>query len=370
MKSTVLIIDDNKLNREMLKDMLMDDYDILESENGKDGLRQLGRHKKEISVILLDLNMPKMDGRKFLEILNKRKWIENYAVIIISNEDDPNKIGECFDLGAFDYIKRPFDFRIIKKRVDNVHKLQQKRNVLYNAFLDQFRERQKELNLIITLLSTVLGYNSNESKNHILNVSIITHILLRKLKEQTNTYKDLTEAEIKNITIAAAFHDIGKLTVDIRILSKPGKLTLEEFTQMSIHTIAGAIMLSDPDLNQDEPIIKYARNICKSHHERWDGQGYPEGLVGNRVPYYAQIVGIADAYDALLHDTCYRKAFDKETAFKMILNDECGKFNPTILKVFKSAKSDINRALTRNKDIDELSIQYFERFASALLNKK
>lgn len=260
-KPLILIVDDNKMNRLMLSNILEEDYDIIFAENGKDALKKVS--KTEVSVILLDLNMPKMNGYDFLKELNKREIIHRVAVILISGEEDLDKIMPCFDLGIYDYIKRPFDLQLVRKRVHNAYLLYENKEKLFAAFLEQVYSRQKEMNTLLSIFSYVLGYNSNESKDHILNVTVITNILLETLRKTTNSYSKLSTDDIKNIALASALHDIGKITVDDDILHKPDKLTEEEYSQIKLHPVAGALIISDPGLNQEDPVVKYTYEICR-----------------------------------------------------------------------------------------------------------
>ena len=327
----LLVVDDSEMNREILKEILGKEYRILEACDGEEALKMLEQYGTEISLVLLDIIMPKMDGFEVLAYMNRDKWIEDIPVIMISSEGSESYIRRAYELGASDYISRPFDAKVVYQRVINMIKLYAKQRRLIHLVTDQIYEKEKNNRMMTGILSQIVEFRNGESGLHVLHINILTQLLLEKLMRKSENY-DLSWSQQHMIATASALHDIGKIGIDEKILNKPGKLTKEEFEAMKQHTIIGARMLDRLEMYHDEEMMKYAYEICRWHHERYDGKGYPDGLVGEEIPISAQVVSLADAYDALISDRVYKKAYSHEQAVKMILNGECGAFNPVLLE--------------------------------------
>lgn len=311
-KQKLFIVDDSELNRDILKEILGSSYDYLEAENGTQAIQILEVHP-EIDLMLLDINMPQMNGFQVLEHMRELQWIDEVPVVMISSEESVEIMRKAYDLGITDYISRPFDAVIVKKRVQNTLGLYANQKRLINVVVDQVYEKEENNTIMIGILSNVLGSHNSESSEHILHIRIATEMLLRELIRKTDAYH-LTEADIALIITASSLHDIGKVSIPEEILNKPGRLTDEEFKIMKSHSEIGASMIRNMDFPQDKPLVRIAWEICRWHHERWDGRGYPDGLKGEEIPISAQIVSIADVYDALTSVRCYKNAYDHDTA--------------------------------------------------------
>lgn len=346
-KPQVLIIDDSELNRDLLKEMLRDRYEILEAADGEKGLALLYELGTKISLVLLDVVMPKVGGFDVLAVMQKERWLDDIPVMMISAEDSPAFIQKAYDMGASDYITRPFNMNVVRQRSDNITKLYAKQRRLLSLVTSQIQEKERNNHIIISILSEVVGLKNGESRKHILNVSRITELLLSRVMQRSSRYH-LTRQDEALITNAAALHDIGKIGIDEKILNKPGKLTQEEFKIMKTHTLIGAKMIENLEGFQEEPLVKVTYAICRWHHERWDGRGYPDGLKGDAIPISAQIVSLADVYDALTSKRVYKDAFAHEKAIQMILDGECGLFNPLLLDCLLDIKDQLKEELQKN----------------------
>ena len=330
-RQRILIVDDSEMNRAILIEMLNGDFEVLEAENGQEALDCLQQYGSGISLVLLDIMMPVMDGFEVLMQMNQKQWIEDIPVIMISSEESENCIRRAFKFGVSDYISRPFDSKVVYQRVFNTIKLYAKQRRLMTLVSDQIHEKEKNNKMMIEVLSQIVEFRNGESGLHVLHINILTKLLLEKLVEKTDQYQ-LSPADCHMIATASAFHDIGKIGIDEKILNKPGKLTKEEFEIMKTHTLIGASMLEKMEQYKDEKLIKIAYQICRWHHERYDGRGYPDGLKGEEIPIAAQVVSLADVYDALVSKRAYKAAFSHEKAMEMILGVECGTFNPMLLE--------------------------------------
>lgn len=330
-RQQILIVDDSKINCEILAEILKDEYRILEAANGEECIDLLKQYGTGISLLLLDINMPVMDGFEVLALMNRNDWIEDIPVIMISSEDGASYVRRAYEMGASDYISRPFDVQVVHQRVSNTIKLYAKQRRLISLVTDQIREKEKNNQMMISILSQIVEFRNSESGSHVLHINIITGMLLERLMQKTDQYH-LQWSDQFLITTASALHDIGKIGIDEKILNKPGKLTKEEFEIMKTHTLIGASMLKSIEMYQNEKLLQVAYQICRWHHERYDGKGYPDGLKGEEIPISAQVVAIADVYDALVSKRVYKKAFSHEKAIHMILNGECGAFNPLLLE--------------------------------------
>ncbi len=333
-KKKILIVDDSGMNRALLEDMLSDDYEILEAENGMEATTIMHSHELDICLVLLDIVMPVMDGFDTLAMMNKNGWIKNMPVIMISAETASTYMDRAYSLGAVDYISRPFDERTVRHRVDSNVILGEKQKELSSRLTNQIFEKEKDNRLMIEILSHIVEFRNGESGLHVLHVHTITELLLKALKNKTDKYP-LTQKDISLICNASALHDVGKISIPSEILNKPGRFTPEEFEIMKGHTVEGAKMLKDIPFRENEPLIKIGYQICRWHHERYDGRGYPDGLKGEEIPIAAQVVALADVYDALTSKRVYKPAYTPEKAVEMILNGECGVFNPLLLECLK-----------------------------------
>ena len=344
-RQKILIVDDSEMNREMLKAILGEGYEYAEAEDGAQALRML-RQDMHIDLMLLDINMPKVDGFTVLEYMNQFRWIDEIPVVMISAADDHESIERCYGLGVSDYIRRPFDSFIVQRRVKNTLTLYANQKRLMGMVSDQIYRNQRDNNVMIGILSHIVEFRNSESAQHVLQVQTVTGMLLRRLSEKTDVYH-LTEEKIRLIVTASALHDIGKISIPESILNKPGRLTPEEFDVIRTHPAIGASMLEGLTPYRKEPLLKAAIEICRWHHERWDGGGYPDGLLGEQIPISAQVVALADVYDALTSDRCYKKAYSHETAITMILNGECGAFNPMLLDCLQEISARLKSSLPR-----------------------
>ena len=339
-KLNVLIVDDSQLNREILSSMLGDQFSIMEASSGEECLELLKQYGTGISIVLLDIIMPGMSGFDVLRYMNSDHWIDDIPVIMISSDYTAESVREAYDLGVTDYIRRPFDSKIVFHRVFNTIKLYSKQHRLVRLVTDQINEKEKNNDMMISILSHIVEFRNGESGMHVVHIRMLTEMLLEQLVKRTDRYA-LDNNTRMLITTGSALHDIGKIGIDDKILNKPGRLTSEEFEEMKKHTIIGAEMLKSLGQYQNEPLIKTAHEICRWHHERYDGRGYPDGLRGDEIPISAQVVSIADVYDALVSERVYKKALPHETAIKMINNGECGMFNPILLDCMMSIQEEI-----------------------------
>lgn len=343
----ILIADDSAMNRALLSAMLEDEYDITEVENGAQAVSVLQERASEFALVLLDIVMPEMDGFEVLMYMNKYHWIDDLPVIMISSETAPQFIRRAYEFNANDYISRPFDAAVVQKRVKNTLMLYAKQRRLAGLVADQIFEKKRTSNIMVAILSHIVEFRNGESGLHVLHISAITELLLKRLRFKTDRYP-LTDEEIDLISTASALHDIGKISIPSEVLNKPGRLTPEEFAIMKTHSAVGGEMLDQLPIYRDEPLLKYAYQICRWHHERYDGRGYPDGLVGDDIPISAQIVALADVYDALTSDRCYKKAFSHEQSIAMITQGECGTFNPLLLELLQDAADDVREAVSHS----------------------
>ena len=346
-KTQILLVDDSNMNRMLLREILGDGYHILEAENGQECLETLRAEAGNIALVLLDINMPGMDGFEVLKAMNANHTIEDTPVIMISSEDSDAAIRRSYELGASDYVNRPFDARIVYRRVTNTIKLYAKQRRLVQMVSDQIRARENNTDTLVGVLSHIVEFRNGESGAHVRHIRIITELLLHRLLEISSRYS-ITAEQQDMIPLASALHDIGKIGIDEKILNKPGKLTPEEFKVIQTHSMLGAKMLHDLDGFAEQPLLQTAYEIARWHHERWDGRGYPDGLKGDEIPISAQLVSLADVYDALTSERCYKKAFSHEKAVQMILNGECGAFNPLLLQCLTDIQADLKEELKQH----------------------
>lgn len=346
---TILIVDDAKVNRLILREMLDEDYQVLEACDGNEAIDLIREHVEELSLILLDIVMPGMDGFQVLRMMNRYHWTDSVPVIVISADDSDASINKCYKLGATDYIRRPFDYTIVSNRVANTITLFERQNRLIHLVEEQIYEKEQNSSLMISVLAQVVEFRNGESGMHVHHIQTMTAILLQHLVQMTNCYQ-LTPGDILRISTASALHDIGKITIDEKILNKPGRLTNEEFAIMKTHSMAGANILQAVPTDGHTELLNTAYQICRWHHERYDGRGYPDGLVGDAIPIAAQVVSLADVYDALTSDRCYKKAIPHEEAIRMIQNGECGAFSPLLLRCLDEVQDQLKEQLNRPID--------------------
>lgn len=345
-KQKILIADDSEMNRELLAAILEEEYDIIQVNDGVQAVDCLQRHAEEISLLLLDIVMPHMDGFEVLSYMNKEHWIDAIPVVIISSENSPIYIKRGYDLGATDFIGKPFDANMVLRRSVNAILLGAKQRRMTSIVSNQIYEREKSSKLMINILSHIVEFRNGESGLHVLHIQTITEMLLRQLVQKENNRYALSKEQIRMITTASALHDIGKISIPDEILNKPGRLTAEEFAVIKGHSMAGANMLSELPLDQkEEPLVKTAYEICRWHHERYDGGGYPDGLKGEEIPVSAQVVALADVYDALTSERCYKDAYSHEKAIEMILAGQCGAFNPLMLECLLDISSSLKKKM-------------------------
>lgn len=328
-KPNVLIVDDAALNREVLSSILSNEYNIIEADGGNACLEALKRFGTRISVVLLDMVMPDVDGFAVLEYMNQTRLIEDVPVITITG--DTSTIQKAYEMGVSDFFYRPFDAKIVYRRVSNTINLYEKQKRLISAVSNEILEKEKCSRILVDILSQVAEFRAGMGGEHIANINRITALLLVRLREKTDKY-NLTDKDIYLIKTASALHDIGKVGISSEILNKPGKLTPEEYEIVKKHTEIGAEIVLNLREYREEPLVKYAHDICLYHHERYDGNGYPTGLKGDDIPIAAQVVSMADAYDALTAKRVYKDAYTSEEAVDMILDGKCGKFNPLLLE--------------------------------------
>ena len=345
-KQKILIADDSEMNRELLAAILEEEYEIIQVNDGVQAVDYLQRHAEEISLLLLDIVMPHMDGFEVLSYMNKEHWIDSIPVVIISSENSPIYIKRGYDLGATDFIGKPFDANMVLRRSANAILLGAKQRRMTSIVSNQIYEREKSSKLMINILSHIVEFRNGESGLHVLHIQTITEMLLRQLVQKENNRYALSKEQIRMITTASALHDIGKISIPDEILNKPGRLTAEEFAVIKGHSMAGANMLSELPLDQkEEPLVKTAYEICRWHHERYDGGGYPDGLKGEEIPVSAQVVALADVYDALTSERCYKDAYSHEKAIEMILAGQCGAFNPLMLECLLDISSSLKKKM-------------------------
>lgn len=382
-RQTILIADDAASNRSLLTDILSEEYNVIEAQNGLEVIEIFQKGDIDISLILLDIVMPLADGFEVLMHMKRTGLNSDIPVIIISSETSSAYIRKGFEYGACDYINRPFDAEIVLQRVRNSIMLYTKQTQLKNLVFEQVREKEKNSTLMVNVLSTVMEFRNGESGLHVIRIRIITEFLLEAIKVRYPKY-GLTSSKIVMMSNAAALHDIGKLNVPEQILNKPARLTPEEFEIIKTHPVIGDKMLDSLRFGKDEELVKYSREICRWHHERWDGRGYPDGLVGDAIPISAQAVALADVYDALVSQRVYKPPYSHDDAVAMIRRGECGAFNPDLMECFLSEADNLKTILEFKSEsvnaYSDLSVHSTEIFtndgtrvsnrAAALLDKE
>lgn len=340
----ILIVDDSEMNRMVLSQILSDEFDCVEACDGTEAIAYLREHEAELSLVLLDIVMPKLDGFGVLSSMNIHQWLDSLPVVVISGETGNDYVRRAYEMGATDYISRPFDAVIVHRRVNNTIKLYDRQKKLAMLATDQLYKREKSNRIMINILSHIVEQRNSESGLHVLHINLIAEILAKRLVQKTKQYP-MSREDIAILRAASSLHDIGKLGIPEEVLNKPGRLTQEEFQIVKKHSMIGADMLGTISVYQDEPLVRMSYEVCRWHHERWDGGGYPDGLKGDQIPIAAQIVSLADVYDALTGERVYKKAFSHEEAVQMILNGECGCFNPILLECFLDVQDKLRQEL-------------------------
>lgn len=360
MREKVLIVDDIELNREILAVALGDEYEVLQASDGVQTIEILKTDSEGITAMLLDLIMPNVDGYAVLDYMREHGLLERIPVIVISAESARDVEVKCLEMGVTDFIRKPFDSVTVRRRVKNTAELfmyknhledkvrlqtreLEEKNKLFQAQAEQIRETNEK---IVDVLGTVVEYRNLESGEHIKRVKEFTNILAEKAAEKYPEY-GLTPEKITVIVAASPLHDIGKIAIKDSVLLKPGRLTDEEFEYMKTHTTKGCEILTQIAGTWSEKYEKISYEICRHHHERYDGKGYPDGLAGEDIPISAQLVSIADVYDALVSDRVYKKAIEKGKAYQMILDGECGTFSPRLIECFKESRQEFEELVCR-----------------------
>lgn len=340
LRKVILIVDDIELNRAILKELFYQTYFVAEAENGMEALEAIKQYGDRISIILLDIVMPKLDGFGVLRELKRHHKNKKYPVFLITAEDSDEVINKGYDMGVDDVINKPFNPSIIRRRVKNTIELYERRFRMESIIEGQTRkikeqsEKLRETNLaMVDTLSTVIEFRDCESGEHVKRIRTATKVLMNALGEVDQAYH-FPAAVIEEISVASAMHDVGKIAIPDHILNKPGRLTEEEFEIMKEHTVKGCEILDSVELLKNSNSFVYYHDICRWHHEKWDGRGYPDGLKGDEIPIWAQVVALADCYDALVSDRVYKPAYTHDEALFMIRDGQCGQFNPDLLEAF------------------------------------
>ena len=350
-KPSILIVDDSEMNRVILNEMLKDEYRVLEADNGRVALDMVDRYGDELSLVLLDIVMPGMNGFEVLGELSRRTVADSLPIIMISSEDSDDVVLRAYELGASDYINRPFDARVVRRRVSNTIRLYAKQRRLTSLLSQQYNARVKNSRMLIDIMAGVMELRNGESGLHVTHIEKLTELLLGCLVHRSDQFP-LDNEQRSTIAMASALHDIGKMSIDDAILNKPGRLTTEEFEIMKTHTTLGADMLLELGRQHTgNPLLEYAYQIARWHHERWDGKGYPDGLKGDEIPIAAQVVSVADVYDALTSVRVYKDAIPHQEAIQMILDGKCGQFNPLLLDCLLEVQDRIAETLARPADV-------------------
>ncbi len=356
MEDYILIVDDVKMNRKILSQLFEKSYKILSAENGKQAIEYIKTYESSIAVVLLDLIMPVLDGFGVLDFMAKENYLSSIPVILITAETRIESEEKAYSYGVSDIIYKPFVARVVMRRTQNVIDLYQNKKNMERRLKEQAEEllrnaqELKENNeFLVDALSTVVEFRNLESGAHIRCIKNFTKVLLKKLKVHYPEYH-MDEENIDMIVRASALHDIGKIGISDAILLKPGRLTTEEFSIMKAHTTIGCDILARFNRDKENQFYKYCYEICRHHHEKWDGSGYPDGLKGEEIPLSAQIVAVADIYDALVSKRVYKDAFAHERACQMILGGECGALSPIALECFQLALKEFKIIAQQNNE--------------------
>lgn len=366
MRDTVLIVDDQSSNRESLIEILKNDYKIKEAVNGIEALEVISKNRESIAAMLLDLVMPKMGGQEVLAKMSEAGLMEDFPVLVSAGEGNPDVLKKCFEYGICDFVKKPYEDDLVLEKVKKLDSIYQSRResndklrkfakVLQNQnkILEQKARQQKSDNIsLMDSLGTIVEYRNTENHEHIKRVKAFTKILATHMMKEFPEY-ELTEEKIDQITAASALHDIGKIMIPDNILFKPGKYTSEEFDYMKSHTIRGYDIIAQIADNWDKELMDYCKQIARSHHEKFDGRGYPENIKGDKIPIAAQIVSVTDCFEALISESLYKKAYSFDAAFQMILNGDCGAFNPKLIEAFRNSRGEFQDIASEGAPIED-----------------
>lgn len=347
MKNELLIVDDVEINRAILAELFRERYTILEAENGEEAEQSLKKNRDSIAAVLLDIVMPIKGGFDVLNFMHEKDMMKEIPVILITGDNSSSVQKKGYDLGVSDIINKPFDPYIVRSRVNNTVELYRYKNHLEDLVQDQTKKLQEHNTQLINTLGTIVEFRNMESGAHTLRIREFTKALLLVVKRKYPEY-GLTNKEINTIADAAVLHDVGKISISDTVLLKPGKLTKEEFEVMKTHTTKGAEIVKQIS-SMDEDYFRHSYDIALCHHEKWKGEGYPNGLKGKEIPLSAQVVSIADCYDALVSERVYKPPFTTEEAFQMIMNGECGSFSEELLECFKEVKPEFERLASELK---------------------
>ncbi len=366
MRDTVLIVDDQSSNRESLIEILKNDYKIKEAVNGIEALEVISKNRVSIAAMLLDLVMPKMGGQEVLAKMSEAGLMEDFPVLVSAGEGNLDVLKKCFEYGICDFVKKPYEDDLVLEKVKKLDSFYQSRResndklrkfakVLQNQnkILEQKARQQKSDNIsLMDSLGTIVEYRNTENHEHIKRVKAFTKILATHMMKEFPEY-ELTEEKIDQITAASALHDIGKIMIPDNILFKPGKYTSEEFDYMKSHTIRGYDIIAQIADNWDKELMDYCKQIARSHHEKFDGRGYPENIKGDKIPIAAQIVSVTDCFEALISESLYKKAYSFDAAFQMILNGDCGAFNPKLIEAFRNSRGEFHDIASEGAPIED-----------------
>ncbi len=335
-EKSILVVDDVKINRVVLTEIFKDEFNVIEASDGSEAIKIINSGEN-LGVVLLDLIMPGMDGFDVLENMNETGLIEKIPVFVVTSAEDKDMLMRAYNLGAIDIITKPFVSYFLKRQIRNVMELYSHKNELENIVTEQVAKMNNMSYSIIEALANIIEFRDCETGMHVKNVCEMTRKVMVKLGEMYPEYS-LPAEEISKISIASALHDVGKISIPDAILNKPGKLTSQEYQVMKLHTVNGCELLEKVKDIIDPGLYRYCYDICRHHHERWDGNGYPDAITGDENEIWSQVVAIADVYDALTSNRVYKKAFSPEVAVDMIFNGECGQFNPIVLEAFKAVQ--------------------------------
>ncbi len=366
MRDTVLVVDDQSANREALSELLKGSYKIKEAINGIEALEVISKNRESIAAMLLDLVMPKMNGQEVLAKMSEAKLMDDFPVIVCAGEGNLDVVEKCFAYGISDFIRKPFESDLVLQRVKRLDSLYHSRResndklkkfarVLQsqNKILEQQAKQQRSDNIsLMDSLGTIVEYRNTENHEHIRRVKAFTKILSSHMMKEFPEYK-LTEEQITQITAASALHDIGKIMIPDNILFKPGKYTSEEFDYMKSHTIRGYDIIAQIADNWDKELMDFCKQIARSHHEKFDGRGYPENLKGDKIPIAAQVVSVTDCFEALISESLYKKAYTFDVAFQMILNGDCGAFNPKLMEAFRNSREEFKEIASKGAPVED-----------------
>ena len=366
MRDTVLIVDDQSVNRDLLSEILRNDYKIREASNGVEALGLVASMRSDIAAMLLDIVMPKMGGQEVLAKLSEAKLMDEFPIIICSGEGSLDIVEKCFSYGISDFIRKPYESEMVLQRVkkldslyrsrrDSNEKLRKFAKVLQtqNKMLEEKAKQQRSDNVsLMDSLGTIVEYRNTENHDHIRRVKAFTRVLALHMMKEFPEYK-LDAEKVEQITAASALHDIGKIMIPDNILFKPGKYTSEEFDYMKSHTIRGYDIIAQIADNWDKELMDYCKQIARSHHEKYDGRGYPENLKGDKIPISAQIVSVTDCFEALISESLYKKAYTFDVAFQMILNGDCGAFNPKLMEAFRNSRAEFKSIASEGGTVED-----------------